>query len=258
MQEFCWFVVVSGLGLLVQSMVGFAGSLLAVPLFALLIDPKIAVPAFCLVMIVVDLLLVIEARNHVSIGGVIGVPVGAYALKTLPMHVVGILISVITLVFAILFMAKIRVKMDERKRTQIPLGLLSGVLGGCISESGPPVVIYGLSRGWAKDIFRTTLLTYFTILATEAGITYGVLHMYTPWCFKAAAMALIPSIFAAWVGIKLKNRLGEDHFRRLVLVVIVLVSMVGLFRHAKEALHRATTAANQDQTTAVSGQTQAK
>ena len=126
--------------------------------------------------------------------------------------------------------------MNEKTGTQITVGLLSGLLGGCLSGSGPPVIIYGLARNWPKETFRTTLLAYFTILTIEAGGTYAAMQMFTPWCFKAAAAAIIPCLLTAWIGIRLKNKLKEEHFRRAVLIIIVLVGLIGLSQQIKDVL----------------------
>jgi hypothetical protein len=45
------FALIASLGMLVQSVVGFAGSLLAVPLFALLMSPRDALPGYALLLL---------------------------------------------------------------------------------------------------------------------------------------------------------------------------------------------------------------
>ena len=67
-----------------QSVVGFAGSLLAVPLFALLMSPRDAVPGYAFPLLAVNLFLVCEGRRHIEwrcvrgllLGGLPGVPIG--------------------------------------------------------------------------------------------------------------------------------------------------------------------------------------
>ena len=134
--------------------------------------------------------------------------------------------------FALLFLARVRVRLGEGMPAQFGVGFLSGLLGGSISESGPPVVIYALSREWAKDVFRTTLLAYFLVLAIVAAVSYAALDMLDRWTVTAAAVALVPTVCAAALGVRIKRRLEEKHFRYLVLGTIMLVSVLGLVRHA--------------------------
>lgn len=238
MNETLVVVLCASLGMLVQSFAGFAGSLVAVPLLAMFISPREAVPTYSLVMLVVDIWLVYETRRHVQwsrlkgllAGGLIGVPIGAYGLTHLPGHAISICISAITLAFGILFLAKVRINMKENAPTQLSVGLLSGLLGGSISESGPPVVVYGLARDWGKDTFRSTLLCYFLALCVEQDVSYWYFGLFSRKSVSIAAVAIIPTFLAASCGVHFKNRVSETIFRRAILIVVIGVSVMGLTR----------------------------
>lgn len=84
MNEAILFVAIACTGMLVQSFLGFAGSPVAVPLFALWLDPREAVPAYTLLMVVIDVGLVLHAPKHVQwrtvvkfgLSGIVGVQIG--------------------------------------------------------------------------------------------------------------------------------------------------------------------------------------
>ena len=115
MTEILAFALIASLGMLVQSVVGFAGSLLAVPLFSLLMSPRDAVPGYAFLMLAVNGFLVCEGRRHIQwrsvrgllLGGLPGVPIGALALKHLPTSIIGAAISIVTLLFGLLFLARV-------------------------------------------------------------------------------------------------------------------------------------------------------
>jgi uncharacterized membrane protein YfcA len=230
------FTVIACASMFVQSFTGFAGSLVAVPLFTLFLAPRESLPAYQLLMLLANAWLVIEARQHVDwrrvgmllIGGAIGTPIGAYALKQLPTHTLSIIISVLTLAAALLFVLKIKIALRENARTQVGIGLLSGALGGAISQSGPPVVIYGLARGWDKNAFRTTLLTYFLCLCIMTSLSYWYLGLITRNSLFMCSVATGPTFVAIAGGVLLKNRVSELLFRQAVLGVIMAVSLIGL------------------------------
>lgn len=239
MTEIVAFALIASLGMLVQSVVGFAGSLLAVPLFALLMSPRDAVPAYAFLLLVVNGFLVCEGRRHIEwravrgllLGGLPGVPLGALVLKHLPTGVIGAAISAVTLLFGLLFLARVRIRFPVHPATEPLLGLVSGMLGGSISESGPPVVVYGLSREWAKDVFRSSLLAYFLCLAVAATLSYVALGMVTGQMLLLAAAALLPALAAARLGVLVKQRIPERAFRLIVLATIIVVSISGLLKH---------------------------
>jgi uncharacterized protein len=239
MTEILAFALIASLGMLVQSVVGFAGSLLAVPLFAILMSPRDVVPGYAFLMLAVNAFLVCEGRRHVKwrsvrgllLGGLPGVPIGALALKHLPTGVIGAVISGVTLLFGLLFLARVRIRFPRHPATEPLIGLLSGMLGGSISESGPPVVVYGLSREWAKDVFRSSLLTYFLCLSATATLSYVALGMVTGHMLLLAASALLPALAAARLGLLVKQRIDERIFRLTVLSTILVVSISGLLKY---------------------------
>ena len=239
MTEVIAFALIASLGMLVQSTVGFAGSLLAVPLFTLLMSPREAVPAYAFLLLTVNSFLVWEGRRHIDgrpvrrllMGGLPGVPIGALALKHLPVAWIGVTISAVTLLFGLLFLARVRVRFPDHPATEPLIGLLSGMLGGGISESGPPVVVYGLARGWPKDVFRSSLLAYFLCLSVMAALSYVAYGMVTGSMLLLSLAAFVPAFAASRLGVRLKQRINEQAFRLTVLATILAVSICGLLKH---------------------------
>ncbi len=86
------FMLFSALGVLVGSIIGFAGALVAIPFITLVLAPQTAVPAYSLLTLVMNLVIVIEARRHLELkgltalmlAGVGGTLVGAWSLAHLP------------------------------------------------------------------------------------------------------------------------------------------------------------------------------
>ncbi|MCX7705056.1 MAG: sulfite exporter TauE/SafE family protein [bacterium] len=237
MNEIFLFTLISCTGMFIQSFVGFAGSLFAIPLFSFFLSPREAVPIYNLVMLFVNIFLVIECFKNIAwkrvgkmlLGGIPGIPLGAYILATQPIYALRIFICVVSIVFALLFLFNVKMKISENIATSIGIGFLSGLLGGSISESGPPVVIFGLANDWKKDIFRATLLAYFLFLSLTASLFFMSFSLFSnraPMIFVSAA---IPTLLFAILGIFLKNKTGEKLFRYFILTVIILVSLLGLF-----------------------------
>jgi len=239
MNDVLLFTTISCMGMFIQSFASFAGSLFAIPLFSLFLSPKEAVPIYNLVMLFVNVFLLYEARRHIDwkragrllLGGVPGVPIGVYLLASLPAHRIRISISVVTLVFALLFLFRVRVRLKEDAATSAGVGFLSGILGGSISESGPPVVIFGLANGWGKDVFRASLLSYFFFLSLTANIFFLSFCLFSPRTMTIFVSAAVPTLLCAGLGILLKNKTGEARFRYAILAVIILVSMLGFLPH---------------------------
>ena len=232
------FAIIVCAGILVQSFSGFAGALVTVPLFAAFLSPQRAIPAFGIVSLLINIAMLLEARLHVRwdivtklmVGGFVGVPLGAILLKHLPLDVLVIIISVVTLTFAFLLLLNVQLRLGGGTPVQVVVGFLSGLLGGAIGQSGPPVVIYGISRKYEKDTFRTMLLTYFSFVGSAGVLAYWLNGMYTRQSFVNIGVALVPAFAMSLIGLKFKNRVSDAFFRRAVLVIVVAVSLMALSR----------------------------
>lgn len=236
MTDFVWFCGVSCLAIFAQAFSGFGGGLIAVPLLVMRLDPRAAIPAYSLMQMGICLLLLLEAHQHVEwrrmakwlLAAVPGAPLGSYILRTVPTHWIALGVSVITLAFGIVFLLKVRFRLRDTLPTNFSVGLLSGVLGGCVSQSGPPVVIFSLSQGAARDTFRATLLAYFfcqSCLSAGSHIYFGLLRWDNA---KIAAFGILPSALAAALGALAKHRTNEATFRLAVLLMVVAVSLLNL------------------------------
>jgi uncharacterized membrane protein YfcA len=236
MNDILIFAGITFLAILIQSFVGFAGALTAVPLFTIFLSAKEAIPTYSMVVLLIDVWLVYEARRHLEwrglskllAGGIIGIPIGAFALRGLPSSVLSVFISVMTCSFALLLLMRIRFNLNQTTGTQVGVGLLSGILGGSISESGPPVFMYGLARNWSKDMFRTTLLGYFVCIYAMAVVSYWHVGLITQKNLIVFSIAIVPAFLASGLGIVLKNKASEAFFRQAILFIVIAVSLVNL------------------------------
>jgi uncharacterized membrane protein YfcA len=238
MYEIIIFILIALLGILVQSCVGFAGALLSVPLLIIFFSPKFIIPIYSLLTLIINVFLVFESKKHIewnkikilSIGGFIGIPIGVYFLANFPYSALKIAVNIIMLVFGVFLFMKINIPLKENKVTQYIVGLLSGFLGGSISTSGPPVVIYGLSIKWKKDAFRATILVYFLIMSAVSNAYYLFLGMFNYNNMKIVLYALVPCLLMSLIGIKIKNNANENIFRKIVVLVVFIVAIIGIVK----------------------------
>jgi len=237
--EILLFSIIASLGALVGAVAGFASALVAVPLLTLFLPPKVAVPAFTLVTLLINLMVTYEARRHLiwnritvlMLAGTVGTLVGAYSLAHLPTGAIRLIVSVVTLGFGLLFLMKVPIRLSEGKSVEVVLGLMSGWLGGCVSQSGPPVVFLALARGWAKDAFRGNLMAYFFVINIISVIAYWRFNLLTKTSITYSIFALFPALLMSVIGIWIKNRVNEATFRVTVLITIIVVGVAGLIQY---------------------------
>lgn len=236
------FALIACLGVFVFSFAGFAGALTAVPLMAIFLDPKDFVPALAIAVHIQNIPMSWEARRHVDfvsirwiIGGCFfGIPFGVLVLSSLSGDWMGFGIGLFSLSMGLLFLAKVKVPMNDAVSTQLLVGLLSGLLGGATTAGGPPVVFYALARGWKRDQFRSTLMVYFLCLALFSISLFLARGMITSTVLIYAGVALLPMFVATRIGVWLKQRTNETGFRTAILVIITVTGGVGVLKSGWE------------------------
>ena len=132
------------------------------------------------------------------------------------------------MVFATILQINTKIRVRKNIAIESLVGLSSGFLSGSTAQAGPPIVIYGLARQWDKDVVRSTLLIYFSGLSVMTLGCYFYMDMLTVRATATAGVAILPALAVSYIGIHLKNRVNEMIFRRVVLVVIMGVGVMGM------------------------------
>jgi uncharacterized protein len=237
--ELIYFVLVMFASFFIYSFVGFGAALVGVPLLLIFMQAKLIIPAFIAIVLINGIFLVREGKNHIQwqhvrrllLGGILGVPVGVLGLKYLPSQAIVVGVNVCTLIFACLYLSGIKFRLREHASIECTVGLVSGILGGGSGIGGPPIVMYGIAREWQKDVFRSTMLVYFVGIGLWTNTSLVLLKMHSMETVRMILMALIPSLLASWMGALAKRKANEKVFRRIVLVVIITTSLIGLGRY---------------------------
>ena len=219
------------LGGMVQGCTGFGNALVMAPVLMLLMPYQQVPPLVMLLALVNNGAVMIEARTAVSgrlvlplmLGGVIALPLGAYLLKSLDASVFKLGLGVVVLLLAVALFAGLRLPLLPRWRNLLPVGMLSGLLGGSTSISGPPVILFLANLGISKQSFRANLVAHFALLNAVSLILYGVFGLLNRAVFVTAAIYLLPLLLGSALGIWIARRVHEQAFSRLVLVLIAAI-----------------------------------
>ena len=82
----------------------------------------------------------------------------------------------------------------------VPVGLLSGALGGAFNTNGPPIVVYGSLKRWSPEVFRATLQANFLTAAFFIALGHVLGGLWTERVLVLFA-ATVPVLAAGfWIG----------------------------------------------------------
>ena len=218
----------------IQGLTGFGSVLLSLPLIALFLDFKIAVPLMNILGIILSLVLIVQLRSALEwrkiypllVGTVPGIPIGTYLLKNLeasPMYIFLGSVLVAYSLFGILFRGVVK---ELKKGWPYFFGFLAGCLGGAVSASGPPVIIYTFLQPWDKDKIKVTLQGFFVVSGLFI-LAYFYWHgLIVPQVVRLSIIALPFIIGGTLAGSFFYGRLAESGYRKLMYYTLGLLGLI--------------------------------
>lgn len=221
---------------------GFGSGLIAVGILALLLpDLQDVVVILLLVNLPAEVLVVARSWRQVTwrpvgliaAGVVVGVPLGTYVLKTgSPGVVLTALGAFLVLVSVVLLRLPDGVRIAWPRWTGPPLGLGAGVLTGLFGTGGPPLIIYYHLAGLAKSVFRGNLMAIFLLKTCLRVPAYAVGGLLTGPRLWSGVMLMPAALLGTWLGQRVHVELAERTFRRWVSVLLGVIGLLLLIKHA--------------------------
>ena len=223
----------------VRSALGFGDAVVAMPLLATVIGLKTATPLVAFMGPAISLLILakgwragdMKAAAKLVVASLLGIPLGIYGLARLPEEPLKIALGVLILLYGLFGLTRPSVRINNEK-AWVPwmVGWTAGVLGGAYNTNGPPVVAYGMLRGWPPERFRATLQGYFlpTGLMILAG--HGLAGMWTAEVLKLFLYSLPAIVLGVILGGLANRKLTHALFAKIVNGFLVLMGGVLLVR----------------------------
>ncbi len=223
-----------------QGFTGFGSVLIALPLLTLFLDVRVVVPLVTLFSLCINIVLFFQVHKHLKFGrvrvllaaSVPGIFCGVYILKNFPTIYLETLIGALLVTFPLyLIRAKEPVRESARGWPWL-FGFLSGLLGGSIAASGPPVIIYTSLQPWDKHQVKSTFVGYFLFSSVAVVAVQGANRLITEEVtsyFLAGYPALIVSVLA---GSLLFERVDSRSYRKVLTGMLILLGCVMLARVA--------------------------
>ncbi len=220
----------------VQGATSFGFSLIALPLLGFFFDIKVVVPALVCFSLILNLMILLKLKLKPDLRlllplvlfATLTIPLGVKALLLIDEHLLKQIISIILLVVSILLLFGAKVHFKNKWVTYSIAGIISGLLNGSVSLSGPPIVVLLSNEGVSRDEFRATLTSLFFILNVITIVMYGRGGLLTnPQLFNLLYLTPI-MIAGTFMGIYLGNKINEAFFKRLVLIMLMAMSIINL------------------------------
>lgn len=221
---------------LIAGLTGFGFAIVAVPILMLLMPPKVVVPLVQLLSAVLQIAILVEARQWLDLrrmwplllAGVAGVPLGTYLLLILEPQTLRILVGAVVIITSIAMLAGWRWSVRNEKLASVPVGMAGGALGASTGIPGPPVILFFANQEMPKQTFRANLVLYFTCVGLVAVLSLlagGLItrEILVHWAGLLPAVAL-----GMLAGTWLARRTDQARFQQVTLGVLFLTGAAAI------------------------------
>lgn len=238
--EFLMVCLLLALAEAVYVLFGFGAGLIAVGTLALLLPSlQDVVVLILLVNLPAELWIVLRSRHLVdwrgaltiSVGILVGVPLGAWALSRGDQRLVMIGLGWFLLLAGLaLLLARESRRILWPPWTGPSVGILAGLLGGMFGTAGPPLILYFRLGGLTKAAFRGSLMAIFLLLTFVRLPAYLAAGLLTSPRLLSGLMVLPAVLIGAWIGHRVHLEISEGAFGRLVSLLLSVLGLLLLLR----------------------------
>jgi len=221
----------------VKGVTGMAFPLFATPVLVLLTDIRTAIVVLLAPNILMDAVQIVRKRfplEHLKrlwtmlAAGILGVFVGTWLLVSIPMRVVNLIVGAIVFVFVgqSLWAKAVALPAEWEPVMSPAVGFAAGVLNGVSNTLSPIMAIYLLSLQLAKfDFVKSIALVFFSFKVAQTVAVWGW-NLFTPARIWLSVVATVFAFVGFGVGLRVQDRINQQTFNRVLLVLLTLVGIL--------------------------------
>jgi uncharacterized membrane protein YfcA len=232
--QLLWIVAGGLAGGFVNGLSGFGLAMAAIPLWLLALSPANAasLAAICAVAAHIQSVSLIahaiDTRRLAPfvVGGVIGIPVGTWLLTDIDAATFRFWVGTLIVVYSLMMLSgRVRLKVPESAAADGVVGFLGGILGALAGLSGALPAMWSGLRDWGKEARRAVLQPFNMAILALSIVAHAVAGLFTIDLFRAIAFAPA-TLIGANAGKGLYRRLGDRHFDRVVLTILLTAGVL--------------------------------
>ena len=229
------------LGGIVKGSVGIGMSMFSVPIIAFILPPTKAMMLLCFPVIFTNFLQMDIKKGVGSfrflpmfLALFLGLLIGGKLILNLSLNFISISIASVIIIFTSLNFFGIslkNIKKANEKILSVIIGFLSGILGGLTTFYAPPIITFLISINLDKEFFiRTTATMYFfaSIPLYSSMLYHGLGNYYD---LVISLILVVPAIIGQFFGSKIRKKLSNEIFQKLILIILILIGFSLLFKN---------------------------
>jgi uncharacterized protein len=213
--------------------VGFGSGLVAMPLLSPLVGIETAAPLFAITALIGEIIMLMRYRDYLNLRGVwrlvlattIAAPFGIAIAHVLNENTALLLLGVVVTGYGLYSLISPRIPEIKNPNWAFGFGFIGGLLGGAYNTGGPPVVIYGSMSRWTPGEFKSSLQSVFIINSIIVFTIHAASGHVTANVLQDSLFGVPATLIGLVVGWQLEKHVNPAQFRRLVLVLLVIIGL---------------------------------
>lgn len=167
---------------------------------------------------------------------VLALGVGTFVLTQVPEGAADLILGLLMVAYAVPMLAGLSLSLKEKSVTPVGVvaGLLNGVFSGLTGAFTVPGVMYLQALGLRRDELIQAMGLLFLLSTIALGISLGGFGLMSGREALASVVLIVPALSGVWIGQRIRRRVSEAAFRRLILIAIfglgIYLVPLGLWR----------------------------
>ena len=219
-----------------KGITGLGFSTVCLGLLATVVDIKLAIPAVLVPSLSSNVIVMIQARQFratllrfwpLYLAALPAIGVGLALLVYLDSAVARRVLGAVLFLYGLWALANrtFRIAPHLERWLNVPVGVITGVVNGLTGSQVMPVLPYLLSLGLSSSAFVQAINISFTASSLVMLLGLAWLGLLDGPLLLGSTLAVIPVAIGIALGGRIRARLAEETFRRLVLILLVLLGI---------------------------------
>ena len=215
--------------------------MIATPLLAMVTDMKTAILYIAIPTLLINLISIYSEGNFLqavkkfyplALIGMIGSAIGTQILIYSSSELFKLLLAFS--IFLYLFIQKFKIQMhwirEKKIISMVVFGLFAGIIGGLTNVMASILIIYSLeSKHTKKEVIQSTNLCF--LFGKVIQIVLFTLHgSFNQELLTISFSSLVVVLFAMFIGLKVKDKIPQESYKKVVKIVLFLIACVLVFQ----------------------------
>ena len=222
----------------VKGAIGFAMPLIMVSGLSTVLDPKIAIAAIIIPIVFSNVLQTFRAGIEPARAALreywryllmvcVAIFAAAQLVPAIPTNVFYLVLGIPVVALSLMQLLGLRLKIApaNRARAEWLIGGVSGVLGGLAGTWGPTTVLYLMAVDTPKArqiVVQGVVYGLGSVSLFFAHLNSGILNASTA---PLSLLLLVPAVLGMWFGFQIHDRLDQQRFRQITLIVLIVAGL---------------------------------